>query len=128
MTWESPSRLSERRLEVDELSGARHSQGRSCHARPPRATIVHVPTPFVDAGWTSERQIHRRTGLKRDITPPKRLVFTRDFLSKPTPGLEPGTPSSSETPEGLTGDHARRPAATNDLQMWLFGESLEEQP
>jgi hypothetical protein len=103
MTWESPSRLSERRLEVDELSGARHSQGRSCHARPPRATIVHVPTPFVDAGWTSERQIHRRTGLKRDITPPKTTGVYQGFPIKADARTRTGDPFLIRDSGGVDG-------------------------
>ena len=52
--------------------------------------------------------------------------ITRGF-PEPTPGLEPGTPSLRETPEALAGDHERRLAVTNDLQMRLFVEGSEEQ-
>jgi hypothetical protein len=75
----------------------------------------------MDAEWTSNGPQHPGKA-KRGIF---KFPATQE---KPTPGLEPGTPSLRETPEALAGDHEWRPTVTDDLQMRLFREGPEEQP
>ena len=48
--------------------------------------------------------------------------------TEPTPGLEPGTPSLRETPEGVSAGHPRPLEDANDQQMWLFEADSEERP
>jgi hypothetical protein len=72
----------------------------------------------------------RQTDIGIGVAEPsslQKMPLSRHFLSEPTPGLEPGTPSLRVTPEGLTSDHERRLAVTNDLQMRLFGDGTKEQ-